>query len=579
MKKFLFFLALSALCAHNVDAKSVTVDQAMAIAKQFSTSTPLLKTGAKADLTLNYVARGAKGTNDYYVFNRQDNQGFVIVSGDDVVAPILGYSDNGSFDMDQAPEALQYLLKEYQNYMESMRHQSTAYKAVRLNYDLQPYGVLPICGDVHWHQFPPYNNNCPRSSHALTSNGRCYAGCVPVAFSTIMKGLRYPSRGAGENSYSFMLDGSEVTVSAKFGDWSYNYSSMKNGYGENAYNAQAVSELVYEVGVAFNTIYSGESSDALLRNVYKGMIAYFNYNPDIRYVQHANYAYNLDAWYEMMYTELDNGRPIYYMGYRTIDNSGNACNIGHAFVIDGYDANGKVHVNWGFQPEEYNTYFDWTLLSPRSDYEYDETASGFNARQAAIIGICADTTDRGGVVQKAVNLVADTMPANDLRATIDVQALSGKWNGTLRYGIVSGNAQDGYEVMYNATTTIDLEDNGIATIDLSGAYPTLRDGRTYYIVVWTPYFANSFDWNWFLADPVPFTVGDWITPPEPEWQLGDVNHDRSVDVADVTMLIAYILGNNPEGFYLTEANVDGDADAAIDVSDVTAAIAIVLSNE
>ena len=569
MKKVLLLLAVFALFAQSIDSKSLTVDQAKAIAKQFtSISDKFTAQGSNASLTLNYVGRNLKGFNDYYVFNRDGNQGFVIVAGDDLSTPILGYSDHGSFNFNEAPEALQLMLKEYQQYLQWLRLNPQKATTPRINYDLQPYGVTPICGDVHWHQFPPYNNNCPASPRALTSNGRCYAGCVPVAFSTIMKGLRYPSRGSGENSYSFMLDGNMVTVSAKFGDWSYNYSSMKNGYGETAYNAQAVSELVYEVGVAFNTIYSGNSSDALLRNVFKGIIAYFNYNPNIQYVQHSNYAYNLDAWYEMMYNEIDNGRPIYYMGYRTIDNDGNSCNIGHAFVLDGYDKNGKVHVNWGFQPEEYNTYFDWTLLSPRNNYEYDSVASGFNARQAAIIGLCPDTTDIGGVVQKAVNLVDNTMPATDIRASIDIQALSGKWNGTLRYGIVSGNAQDGYTPVYTNTTTLDLQDNEVATISLNGAYPSLREGRTYYIVVWTPYFANSYDWNWFLGEPVPFTVGDWTNPPLTK---GDINMDGNLDVEDVSLLIKIVLESG-EFTEIGDMNNDGE----IDIEDISLLINAVL---
>ena len=124
-----------------------------------------------------------------------------------------------------------------------------------------------------------------------------------------------------------------------------------------------------------------------------------------------------------------------------------------------------------------------------------------------------------------------------------------------------------------------MAENDIASIDISDAYPYLSNGQTYYIVVWSPYFPNNYDWNWFLGDPVPFTVGDWVTPPDPEWQLGDVNHDGEVDVLDVTMMISYILGENPEGFYLSEANVDGDAEGAIDVADVTATIAIILGGE
>ena len=73
-----------------------------------------------------------------------------------------------------------------------------------------------------------------------------------------------------------------------------------------------------------------------------------------------------------------------------------------------------------------------------------------------------------------------------------------------------------------------------------------------------------------------FTYG--ADEPQPQWQLGDVNHDKSVDVSDVTAIISYILGNNPENFYLTEANVDMDAEGAIDVSDVTAVIAIILGS-
>ena len=67
-----------------------------------------------------------------------------------------------------------------------------------------------------------------------------------------------------------------------------------------------------------------------------------------------------------------------------------------------------MHVNWGFQPEEYNTYFDWELLSPRNNYDYDPYESGFNANQAAIIGLCPDTTGIGGVVVKSVDMEAES---------------------------------------------------------------------------------------------------------------------------------------------------------------------------
>lgn len=575
MKKLLLLLSVFALFAQNIEANPVTVEQAMAVAKQqFANPTKLNASNVK--MTLNHVAMNMKGQTDYYIFNRDGGQGFVIVAGDDLSTPVLGYSNTGTFNMDEAPEPLKLMLEGYQHSMEWLRNNPEAAQAPRLNYDLQPYGVYPICGEVHWHQFPPYNNNCPRTTNAMTSNGRCYAGCVPVAFSTIMKGLKYPSRGFGEFGYNYMLDGNEVTAFAKFNDYIYNYSKMYNGYGEYASNAQAVSELVYEVGVAFHTIYSGESSDALLRNVFRGMIAFFDYNSNIQYVQKASYSYNEQAWYDMMYNEIDNGRPIYYMGYRTIDNNGNPCNIGHAFVLDGYDSNGKVHVNWGFQPEAYNTYFDWSLLSPRSDYDYSAYDSGFNHDQAAIIGICPDTTGVGGVVVKNVNLVADTMPANDLRITIDVQSLSGVWNGNLRYGIVSKSSNNTYSpVLSKTATNVEIEDNGIATLDLSGDYSLyyLTQGRTYYVVVWTPYFSSSYDWGWFLDDPVPFTIGDWVTPPTPEGMRGDVNGDNDVTIADVSALIDYLLDDSNT---INMQNADCNLDEDLTIADVSALIDFLL---
>ena len=578
MKKFVLLIALFALCSQNIDAKSVTVDQAKAIAMQFGQAQPTLKAGAQANMTLGYAAMNMKGQSDYYVFNRDGNQGFVIVAGDDLSTPILGYSDKGSFDFNEAPEALQLMLKEYQNKMEWLRQHPKAAQAPMLTYDLQPYGVYPICGEVHWHQFPPFNSYAPRSSHALTSNGRCYAGCVPVAFSTIMKGLKYPSRGFGEFGYNYVLDGQDMTAFAKFNDYTYNYSKMKNGYGEYQ-SAPEAAELVYEVGVAFHTIYSGESSDALLKNVFRGIIAFFDFNSNIQYVQKSSYAYNEQAWYDMMYTEIDNGRPVYYMGRRTIDNSGNPCNIGHAFVLDGYDSNGKVHVNWGFQPEEYNTYFDWELLSPRSDYDYDPYESGFNAQQAAIIGLCPDTTGVGGLVVKNVELGAEAMPANDIRATINVQSLSGIWNGTLKYGIVSKNSDGKYSAVYTTTGTVQIdEDYGTATLDLSGSYPYyLYDGRTYYIVVYTPYFASSSDpdWMWFLDDPVPFTVDNSATYPQ-EYILGDVNNDGFVTIADVTALIDMLLNGDVtvEDCPAADMNENGE----VTIADVTAIIDYLLNN-
>lgn len=589
MRKFFFLIAVMAFCAQGINAKVITPAQAEVIAKQqFARSTKLNASNVK--MNLNYVAKNMMGQADYYVFNREGGNGYVVVAGDDMSTSVLAYGEKGSFDIKNAPEYLQYLFEQYQKNMDVLRKNPQLAPRTAPSFKMNPDGVYPMFLNEygegpHWDQFEPYNNYCPN-----TPSGRAYAGCAAVAFAHIMKGLQYPPQGHGEISYTYMLNDQPVTVTDEFYRHYYRYS---NSYMPNAVSASStkwrdIAQLIFDAGASFNTRYSASSSDASYKDIVKGMIAHFDYNPNIQFLLKQNFAEQ--TWREKMYTEIDSGRPIYYFGYRVISNSGADCHIGHAFVIDGYNSEGMVRIIWGFQQNEYNSYFSFDLLSPRiygdTPYEHDEKKEGFNADQGAIIGIRPARADEpGGIVQKAVNLVADTMPATDVRATIDVAAYSGPWSGTLRCGIVSktvnqSNNSVTYSTYYTFNREVTLDENGIASVDVSGSYPMLSNGQTYYFVIWSPYFPNNYDWNWFLADPVPFTVGDWETPPEPEWALGDVNHDNEVNVADVTDLIQYVLtsGELPEEFYVDQANVDGDEAGQINVADVTALIQLVLNN-
>ena len=110
MKKFLFLIAMLGVCSQGIEAKSITPNQAMGIAKQqFASTTKLNASNVKMNLT--YQAINLKGQTDYYVFNRDGGQGYVVVAGDDMTDLILAYSDRGSFDINQAPEPIQRMFK------------------------------------------------------------------------------------------------------------------------------------------------------------------------------------------------------------------------------------------------------------------------------------------------------------------------------------------------------------------------------------------------------------------------------------------------------------------------------------
>jgi hypothetical protein len=574
MKKIVLLFALFALMSQTVDAKAISVDQAKAIAqRQFATGMKL--TASNAKMTLSYTAMNLKGQNDYYVFNREGGQGYVIVSGDDMTDPVLAYSDRGSFDMNLAPEPVKIMFKRYQQSLELMRKNPQHVQAPSLT--MNPNGVAPMFLNAygegpHWHQFAPYNEYFP-----VYNGEHCYAGCVPIAVAHILKGLQFPAYGNGSNTFHYMLGDQERTATANF-NHTYKYSNMRNAYQGYTSGWQDVAQMVYDIAVAFNAKFSTSSTNVGYEHIMKGMIAYFDYNPNIQYVQKASYAEN--NWREMVYNELDEGRPVLYFGYRTILNSGASGYVGHAFVMDGYDSEGRVRIIWGFQPEEYNSWFSFDLLSPRiygdTPYEHDEYKEGFNADQYAIIGIRpSQEGENGGVVVKNINYLQDIMPANDVRGSFEVQALSGPWQGSLRWAIAAKNGKNWNIMSQTKTVQIDLQENETATIDISGSYNLYNDS-TYYVVVWSPYLSNSYDWNYFLNDLVPFTVGNWVTPPDPQFILGDVNKDGNVTIADISALIDLLLAGNPS--VDENPGADMNQDGNITIGDVTLLIDYLLEH-
>ena len=573
MKKILFLLSVLMLCAQGMSAKSITPAQAEAIAKHHF-ATPAKMTAANVNMRLTYSGMNKMGTADFYVFNRDGGQGYVIVAGDDMSDPVLAYSERGTFDFNTAPEPIKQMFDLYQKSMESMRHNPQL--AQTPSFQMNPNGVAPMFLNEygegpHWHQFAPYNEYYP------TYNGEhCYAGCVPVALAHIMKGLQFPGYGNGSNTFHYELGGQVKTATANF-NHSYKYRNMKNGYQGYTSGWQDVAQLMFDVAVACNAKFSTSSTNVGYEHIMKAMIAYFDFNPNLQYIQKASYAEN--TWREKIYTELDEGRPVLYFGYRTVLNSGAAGYVGHAFVVDGYDSEGRLRIIWGFQPEEYNSWFSFDLLSPRiygdTPYEHDEYKEGFNADQYAIIGIRpSEEGENGGVVVKSINYLQDIMPANDVRGSFEVQALSGPWQGSLRWAIAAKNGKNWNIMSQTQTVQVDLQENETATIDISGSYNLYNDS-TYYVVVWSPYISNSYDWNYFLNDLVPFTVGNWVTPPDPQVVMGDVNNDGVVNVTDLTDLINAVLNEDYSSIVVANADVDGNG--IVNVTDVTELINYVLS--
>ena len=90
----------------------------------------------------------------YYVYNRGEGRGFVIVAGDDRFAPYIGYAVTGSFSIENIPDNLFAFLKACQQRMDELTTQVgwQSLLAPTLPREAEPTEVNPLLGDIMWDQ-------------------------------------------------------------------------------------------------------------------------------------------------------------------------------------------------------------------------------------------------------------------------------------------------------------------------------------------------------------------------------------------------------------------------------------------
>ena len=127
-----------------------------------------------------------------------------------------------------------------------------------------------------------------------------------------------------------------------------------------------------------------EASGAQIRPLEAAVRRVLGYK-DVRYAD--SYRYTPADWERMMRTEIEAGRPVLYTGYTGLIQ-------GHAFVLDGQDASGLFHVNWGYDGA-YDGYFAWEILWPFGPVEEPNPENlGFYCNQEALL-LCPDSVPAG----------------------------------------------------------------------------------------------------------------------------------------------------------------------------------------
>lgn len=385
-------------------ADNVPVDRARSVAEAFLASGPTTRGGAP---TLELVwdgetaaTRAAGAAPAFWVFNRTDRPGFVVIAGDDCARPVLGWSETFPFATEGMPDNVKgwfaALKGQIDRARESGRPASDATRRAWASAAAADYGT-PQLGRTTalWDQTVPYNNKAPEVSGTSTR----VTGCVMTAMGIIMKHHSWPDSSvtATTPAYSYQLSGRTVTIPAYNVGHDYDWNKMPEVYirytsvddywrgGTPLYSAEEADEvatLMRECGMIAQASYWDGETGAYAAVALLGMQNYMKYDRSA-VVQYRAW-YDDATWDEMMQAELRDNGPVFYGG----STEGNA---GHQFVLYDYTDTGYFGLNWGWG----GLANGWYLLSAL-DPDYYGTGGGsgdpFTKNQSAAIGLRPDKT-------------------------------------------------------------------------------------------------------------------------------------------------------------------------------------------
>lgn len=378
----LLLLALAPFGASgaNIDANTARINASKFLNQH---ATALFHTTSPSALILAHAESSSvsPSANDYYAFNIKGG-GFVIIAGDDRAAQVLGYSDRGSFDINQIPAPLKDLLDGYKQELEFLQNYTTDDLVPMQNAFKDSRGVEPLIKTT-WGQEMPYYLQCPKK------NGEyCVVGCVATAMAQVMYYWKYPESSSSISGYGGGWWGG-ITVPA-LPATTFDYSKMLLSYCHWDYNtgtliqdtytdeqAQEVAKLSRYCGQAVEMDYDPEGSGAYTWNQLEGMIG-FGYRSTAEDVSKNGWSssYSTAQWEAMIKEELDAGRPILY-------SASDPSEGGHAFICDGYNSDGYFHFNLGW----YGTCDGWYLSTSLRMTHRSGDELNFSSSHEMLIGI------------------------------------------------------------------------------------------------------------------------------------------------------------------------------------------------
>lgn len=325
--------------------------------------------GAQPDARMHAVAKRVLRTGgqvtrvaDYpgMAVYHQAGGGFAIVSSDGNAPAVLAYSPDGQFDPTSDNPGFNWWLKA----IKGAPHRDP----IKPDPSRFATSVSPLIA-TRWGQNEPFRYMCPFLEYEpdlskygiyLPDATHNAVGCGPAAMAQFMNYYKFPEHGRGSRSVVVKYDQANVTLTVDFETATYDWDNMLDDYSGGYTDEQgaAAALLCYHAGVAAQANWTRLGGATFDNNILTAMIENFNYNDSAKFLNRP--LYDDVTWVEMIYESLSKGHPVLYSGKDINFEVGIL--VGHNFIIDGYDENGLVHVNWGWHGQQ-DGYYDIATLT------------------------------------------------------------------------------------------------------------------------------------------------------------------------------------------------------------------------
>ena len=453
MKKLLILLIIPFLSLH-LFADEVDLQKAQDVANTFLTQDlNLINPSIELVYERTIFIADFNERTIYYVFNINQTEGYIIISGEDTVTPILAYSLSSYYEPNNLSPSFTSWVSQYvdlivqliqNNQQQNNQQQNTEIEfkwnllsdGIGLTLFRSSMSVGPLL-TTEWGQGSPYNDLCP---------GGSLTGCTATAMAQIANYWACTNSGNGYYSYSHPSWGFlDFDYDNTVFDWANMLDEISNSSNSDA--IEAISTLMYACGVGASMDYGLGGSAAWF--VYAGspthgvgaMVDHLGFSEDG--VAWRDF-YNDAQWSNLLDLELNSLRPIAYTGINPDGSSG------HAFVCDGYDNFGFYHFNWGWSGGQ-DGYFAVTDLTPGS---YD-----FGADNRIALGLICEETVVSGCTDANASNHNPSATFDDNSCQYDCDFLLSSESIYLGINVSNSNCQLYYNMGY---TTDYLESIGYA---------------------------------------------------------------------------------------------------------------------